>query len=116
VWDLALSGWGPDWYGDAAASFFSPLLDGRVLPPSSSDFGLFNDPTLNSLIDKALAATTTAAAAPIWHAADVEAMTQAAFFPITDPNWATLHGTQVHNAIDVPAIQQIDPTNVWLSS
>ncbi|HVM65902.1 MAG TPA: ABC transporter substrate-binding protein, partial [Acidimicrobiales bacterium] len=40
TWDLAHPGWSPDWYGDAAASFFYPLLDGRVLPPSSSNFGL----------------------------------------------------------------------------
>lgn len=114
TWDLALSSWGPDWYGDAAASFFSPLLDGRVLPPTSSNFGLFNDDKLNTLIDQALNATSTAQAAPIWHQADQEAMAQMAFFPITDPNWATLHGSRVHNAIFIPAFQQLDPTNVWL--
>ena len=63
VWDLSLAGWSPDWYGDAAASFFSPLFDGRMLPPTSTNFGLFNDPTVNAHIDQALAATTTAAAA-----------------------------------------------------
>ena len=29
VWDIALTGWGPDWYGDAAASFFSRCSPGR---------------------------------------------------------------------------------------
>src|SRR5262249_10249651 len=30
VWDLSLAGWGPDWYGDAAASFFEPLFFGST--------------------------------------------------------------------------------------
>ena len=116
TWDLSLAGWGPDWYGDAAASFFSPLFDGRILPPTSSNFGLFNDPKLNTIIDQALAAPNAAAAGTLWHQADVETMTQAAIFPITDPNTALLHGTQVHNCIYVAALQNCDLTNIWLSS
>lgn len=116
VWDLALAGWSPDWYGDSAASFFSPLFDGRVLPPTSSNFGLFNDPALNTMIDAALKAPTDAASAPLWHAADVEVMKQAAIFPIADPNRAQIHGSQVHNCIYVAQIDNCDPTNVWLSS
>ncbi|MGI8851158.1 MAG: ABC transporter substrate-binding protein [Acidimicrobiales bacterium] len=116
VWDLSLAGWGPDWYGDAASSFFLPLFDGRVLPPTSSNYGLFNDPTLNGLIDQATQATTSADAAKLWHQADVETMKQAAIFPITDPNQPLVHGTQVHNTIYIAAYEQFDPANVWLSS
>ncbi|HET9076931.1 MAG TPA: ABC transporter substrate-binding protein [Acidimicrobiales bacterium] len=115
VWDLSLAGWSPDWYGDAAKSFFEPLFDGRILPPTSSNFGLFNDPTVNSEIDKALAAKSSSAAAPLWHQADVQTMKDAAIFPITDGNLGLMRGSQVHNAIYVPEIEQIDPTNVWLS-
>lgn len=116
VWDLSLAGWSPDWYGDAATSFFGPLFDGRVLPPTSSNFGLFNDPTVNSLIDQANSATSLSAAGALWHQADAEVMKQAAIFPITDPNEAQIHGNQVHNCIYVAAIQNCDPTNVWLGS
>lgn len=115
TWDVSLAGWGPDWYGDAAKSFFEPLFDGRILPPNSSDFGFFNSPTVNNLIDQALKATSASAAASLWHQADVQVMKEAAIFPITDPNQPLMRGSQVHNAIYVPAIQQIDPTNVWLS-
>ncbi|HWG73734.1 MAG TPA: ABC transporter substrate-binding protein [Acidimicrobiales bacterium] len=115
VWDLSLAGWSPDWYGNAAASFFSPLFDGRVLPPTSSNFGLFNDPTLDPIIDQALKAPTVAQAASLWHQADMEAMQQAPIFPITDPNQPIIHGTQVHNDIYMAAYEQFDPTNVWLS-
>ena len=115
VWDVSLAGWSPDWYGDAAKSFFEPLFDGRIMPPTSSNFGLFNDPKVNSLIDQALGATSTSAAAPLWHQADVQVMKDAAIFPITDPNLGLMRGSQVHNAIYVPLLEQIDPTNVWLS-
>ena len=115
VWDLSLAGWSPDWYGNAAASFFSPLFDGRVLPPTSSNFGLFQDPALYPIIDAALKAPTVAQAAKLWHQADVETMKKAAIFPITDPNQPCFHGTQVHNAIYMAAYEQFDPTNVWLT-
>jgi peptide/nickel transport system substrate-binding protein len=116
VWDLSLAGWSPDWYGDAAKSFFEPLFNGNILPPSSSNFGLFNDANLNTIVDKALAATSTSDAAKLWHQADVETMSQAAIFPITNANLPLMRGSQTHNAIYVPALEQIDPTNVWLSS
>jgi peptide/nickel transport system substrate-binding protein len=113
-WDLSLAGWGPDWYGNAALSFFSPLLDGRIVPPTSSDFGLFNDPALNSLIDQASKATDLNTALGLWGQADQEAMKQAPFFPISDPNEACYHASQVHNVIYMPQFQTADFTNVCL--
>jgi len=116
AWDVSLASWAPDWYGDAAASFFFPLLDGRVLPPISSNFGLFNDPALAPIIDAANSAATPEAAATLWHKADVEVMSQAPIFPIASPNRAQIHGSQVHNCIYMAYIANCDPTNVWLSS
>ena len=116
VWDVSLAGWSPDWYGDAASSFFGPLFDGRVLPPTSSNFGLFNDPKVSSLIDQAESSSSTSAAGALWHQADMETMAQAAIYPITDPNESQIHGSQVHNCVYIAAIQNCDPTNIWLSS
>ena len=43
VWDLALAQWFPDWYGNAAASFFGPLFAGQpAFPPNGSNFGFYN--------------------------------------------------------------------------
>ncbi len=117
VWDLALAGWGPDWYGDAALSYFGPLFAGEpAFPPSGSNFGFLNDPTVNSLIAKASTSSTASAAATIWAQADQAVMKTAALYPITDPLQPNYHASYVHNAVYVPAIQQFDPTNVWLSS
>jgi len=116
VWDLAEAGWGPDWYPTGGKSYFLPILDGNNLPPNSSNFGFFNDPKLNSILQQALAAPTVSAASALWHAADVEAMAQAAVYPISAPNEPTVHGSQVHNCVYIGAVQGCDYANVWLSS
>ncbi len=115
-WDMAPAGWIPDWFGNAAASFFFPLFDGRVNPPSSSNWGEFNDPALATIIDQANSAATPEAAAVLWHKADVEVMTQAAIFPITSPNRVQIHGSRVHNCVYSAVWDNCDPTNIWLSS
>ncbi|TCC57498.1 ABC transporter substrate-binding protein [Kribbella pittospori] len=115
VWDLSLAGWGADWYGNAALSFFNPLFSGEPsFPPVGSNFGLYNDPETNDLIQQAIAAPTTDAAAELWAKADARVMDQAAFYPLTNNKQANYHAAQVHNAVYVPSMQNYDPTNVWI--
>lgn len=116
VWDISLAGWGPDWYGDAAVSFFKPLYFGAPsFPPIGSNFGFYDNASVNALIDQGAKASTTSAAAQIWGQADQKVMQDAPIYPITDPYQPLYHASQVHNAVYVPALQQFDPTNVWLS-
>ncbi|HET8593758.1 MAG TPA: ABC transporter substrate-binding protein [Intrasporangium sp.] len=117
VWDLAVAGWGADWYGNAALSFFNPLFSGEPsFPPVGSNFGLYNNPTTNDAIKKAANAKTEDEARSLWAAADKQVMSDAPFFPITNPKQANYHASQVHGAVYVPAMQNFDPTNVWLSA
>ena len=117
VWDMAVAGWGADWYGNAALSFFNPLFSGKPsFPPVGSNFGLYDDPTTNQMITKAAQAQTEDQAAGLWADADKQVMGQAPFFPITNPKQANYHASQVNGAVYVPAIQNYDPTNVWLSA
>jgi peptide/nickel transport system substrate-binding protein len=116
VWDLSLAGWGADWYGDAALSFFEPLFAGKpAFPPQGSDFGLYDSSATNALIKQATLAKTQDQAASLWGQADHQVMADAAFYPITNPRNVNYHAAQVNNAIYIPAIQNFDPTNVWLS-
>jgi peptide/nickel transport system substrate-binding protein len=116
VWDLSIAGWAPDWYGNAALSFFNPLFSGKPsFPPVGSNFGLYDSPATDALIKQAAAATTTDEALALWQKADEQVMRDAVFFPITSPLNANYHAAQVHNAVYIPAIQNFDPTNVWLS-
>ncbi|HYJ66876.1 MAG TPA: ABC transporter substrate-binding protein [Nocardioidaceae bacterium] len=117
TWDLALAGWAPDWYGNAALTFFKPLFSGEPsYPPYGSNFGLYSSPRTNALIPQAEAAPSQSQAAQLWAQADEQVMKDAVFFPITEPKQPNYHASQVHNAVFVPAIQNFDPTNVWLSA
>lgn len=116
VWDLALAGWGSDWYGNAALSFFAPLFSGQPsFPPIGSNYGFYDSPKTSALIQQAAAAKTQAESNSAWAQADRQVMEDAAFFPITQPVQANYRAEQVHNAVYVPAIQNFDPANVWLS-
>jgi peptide/nickel transport system substrate-binding protein len=117
VWDIALAGWGPDWYGDAAVSFFGPLYSGpAAFPPNGSNFGFYSDPAVTSMIAQGAKAATASAAATIWAQADQKIMQDAVIYPITDPQQPLYHAAYVHNAVYIPAVQQFDPTNVWMST
>ena len=121
TWDMSLAGWGPDWYGDAAVSFFNPLFygnDGKAgsaYPPNGSDFGFYNSAKVNDLIGQAGAQTDASKASALWIEADKQVMEDAAFFPITANNQVTYHASHVHNTVFIPTLQQIDPANVWLT-
>ena len=43
-------------------------------------------------------------------------MQDAPIYPISTQLQPLYHASYVHNAVYMPAIQQFDPTNVWLSS
>jgi peptide/nickel transport system substrate-binding protein len=115
AWDIALEGWGPDWYGNAALSYFKPLYAGKAsFPPGGSDYGFYDSAATNALVAQAQAAKTVDAAAALWHQADQQVMKDAIFFPITAPLWPNYRAKQVHNAVYIPTYQNYDPTNVWL--
>lgn len=117
VWDLAVAGWGADWYGNAALSFFNPLFSGQPsFPPVGSNFGLYDNPGTNAMIQQAAEAPTQEEAATLWSKADHKVMEDAVFFPITNPKQANYRASQVMNPVYVPSIQNFDPTNVWLTA
>jgi peptide/nickel transport system substrate-binding protein len=118
VWDIGMAGWGPDWYGDAAKSFFAPLFSGPASFPATggSNYGYYSNPAVTAKIDQAAALGDPAAAGKLWGQIDQAVMKDAPFFPITQDYQADYHSSFVHNAVYVPAIQNFDPSNVWLSS
>ena len=114
AFDLAIAGWGSDWYGNAALSFFSPLFDGPPsFAPNGSNFGLYDNPKTSELIDQAAAAPDDESDA-LWAEADKSVMEDAAFYPITSPKTANYHAKHLHNAVPMDAFQNYDPANVWI--
>jgi peptide/nickel transport system substrate-binding protein len=117
VWDLSSAGWGSDWYGNAALSYFAPLFSGPPsFPPVGSNFGYYDNPTTNALTRQATSAKSNQESLNLWAKADRQVMEDAAFFPITEPLQPNYRAQQVHNAIYLPTIQNFDPANVWLSA
>ncbi|MET9021501.1 ABC transporter substrate-binding protein [Actinopolymorpha sp. NPDC004070] len=115
VWDVSLAGWGSDWYGNAALSFFAPLFSGKPsFPPVGSNFGFYDSPAVNKLITQASTAKDESTAGSLWAQADQQVMKDAPFFPITNPVQANYHASQTKNAVYIPSLQNFDPANIWL--
>jgi peptide/nickel transport system substrate-binding protein len=114
-WDIGMFGWGSDWYGNAALSWFNPLYSCAAIVPAGSNYTYWCSKTVDNLVSQALVAPTTAAASTIWAKADEDVTEAAVTFQITQSLQANYHSSFVHNFVYVPAIQNGDPTNVWLS-
>jgi peptide/nickel transport system substrate-binding protein len=116
TWDIGMVGWGPDWYGSSALSFFNPLYSCSAVVPAGSNYTYYCNKADDALIASALKAPTTADADKIWAQLDENLTNAAVTYQITQDNQANYHSSFVHNAVYVPALQNFDPTNVWLSN
>ena len=117
TWDMASAGWGPDWFGNSAVSFFNPLYSspGGFPANGGSNFGYFSSNAVNNLINQALSQPTEAQADTYWAQADMQVMKEAAIYPITSVLQLATHAPYVHNAVFMTQWQNFDPANVWLS-
>jgi ABC-type transport system substrate-binding protein len=115
TWDITEPGWVPDWFGNNGRAIIEPLFDGRTYGPNSVDYGDYNNPKVDALIDKALATQDQQAAAALWHQADVQIMRDAAIIPIETQRLPLYHSSRVDNAIYSPFSENFDVTNLWLS-
>ena len=112
VWDISEPGWVPDWYGNNGRTIIEPLFDGRSYGPNSTDYGDYNNATVNSDIDKALAATSLTQSASFWHEADVQIMADAAIIPFQTQSTPIFRSSRVHNALFKPLCECYDVTQV----
>lgn len=114
TWDIALPGWVADWYGNNGRSMLAVLFDGRTFGPNTVNYGGYDNPRVNRLIDQALAAKTVGEAAKLWHEADLQIMRDAAFIPLQTQKLARYHSDRVHDAMYSPLSDQYELTNLWL--
>ncbi|MBO2449880.1 ABC transporter substrate-binding protein [Actinomadura barringtoniae] len=107
-WDIAAPGWVPDWYGNNGRTNIVPLFDGRHYGPNSTNYGGYNNPEVNALIDKALTAKEEDEAASSWAAADKKIMEDAAVVPFMNQKYPIFHSSRVSNALYLPQFQVYD--------
>jgi len=116
-WDMAFGAWFPDWVGNGSQSYFSPLLDGRQYAVGSTNYGDYNDATVNKDIDAALSTGSLSKAASDWAAADKQATAvDPAWVPLVQQALPQFIGANVVHAVYMPFIGGFDPTTLWLKS
>jgi peptide/nickel transport system substrate-binding protein len=113
-WDFAQPGWCPDWAGNAARTFFSPLFDGRTIADGSTNYGKWNDKFTNDAIDAALAEPTVEGAATTWAELDTYLIEKAVWAPVMTGKVYNYVGTRVKNYIYFPFSHGADFTNISL--
>jgi peptide/nickel transport system substrate-binding protein len=116
TWDIGMVGWGPDWYGTGTLTWFEPLYSCAAVVPAGSNYTYYCNNADDALMASALKAPTNAAADQDWAKLDENLTNAAITYQITQDYQGNYHSSFVHNAVYVPAIQNFDPTNVWLSS
>lgn len=113
-WDITEAGWVPDWFGNNGRSTVEPLLTSPCVNPTTN-YGCYNNATVNGDASKATAASDLSTAAGYWHQADLQALKDAVYVPMTNLNTALYKSTRVKNAIYDYTYLQYDVTQLWLS-
>ncbi|POM26318.1 Heme-binding protein A precursor [Actinomadura rubteroloni] len=114
-WDIAAPGWTPDWYGNNGRSVLQPLLDGRLYGPNSTNYGGYDSPDVDRLIDRALTASSPESAARLWRLADRRVMADAPIIPLLDRSTTVFHASRVRNAQFLPTASSYDYSRLWLA-
>jgi ABC-type transport system substrate-binding protein len=114
-WDIAAPGWVPDWYGNNGRSIIQPLFDGRAYGPGSTNYGGYDNPQVNALIDAALTAPDAQRAAGYWQQADQKIMEDAAIIPLLDRAQTLFRSSRVHGAYFLPTTAGYDYTRVFIT-
>jgi peptide/nickel transport system substrate-binding protein len=120
-WDMGQVAWVPDWFGNNGRTVIQALFQGPNCVVNTVNYGCYDDPAVNSLINQAEAASSQSAAGAAWHQADVDIMKDAAIVPIISQNFpqyssARVRGVGFSTAIFAPNIGDPDITNVWLAN
>jgi peptide/nickel transport system substrate-binding protein len=112
---LGAARWCPDYPGNGSRSFIGVLLDGRkISPTANNNFGAYNSPKVNALIDQAYATQDTRARNELWGRIDQQVMEDAAWAPLVYDREAFLWSSRVRNWTFTPWLSNPDITNLWL--
>jgi peptide/nickel transport system substrate-binding protein len=121
AWDMGQVAWVPDWFGNNGRTVIQALFQGPNCVVNTVNYGCYDSPTVNSLINQAETATSLSAAGSAWHQADVDIMKDAVIVPLLSQNFpqyssARVRGVGFSTAIFQPNIGEPDITNIWLAN
>jgi peptide/nickel transport system substrate-binding protein len=111
---LGAARWCPDVPGNGARSV-GVLLDGRLIrPTSNNNYGNYNNPKVNELIDRAYAARDDRAGTALWGQIDRLVMEDAAWAPLVYDREVFFWSSRLRNWKFSPWLTNPDITNLWL--
>ena len=112
---LGAARWCPDVPGNGSRSFIGVLLDGRDLSPTATNnYGHYNNPKVNSLIEEAYKTRDDQARVALWGQIDRLLMEDAAWAPLVYDREAFFWSSRVQNWTFSPWLSNPDITNLWL--
>jgi peptide/nickel transport system substrate-binding protein len=112
---LGAARWCPDVPGNGSRSVIGVLLDGRTISPTSNNnFGSYDNPRVNALIDQAYGARDDQARTTLWGQIDRLLMEDAAWAPLVYDREAFFWSSRVKNWTFTPWLSNPDITNLWL--
>jgi peptide/nickel transport system substrate-binding protein len=104
----------PDVPGNGSRSIIGVLLDGRTITAASNNYGNYNNPKVNDLIDQANAASDEQARTALWGQIDRLVMEDAAWAPLVYDRETFFWSSRVRNWTFTPWLANPDITNLWL--
>ncbi|MFD0206870.1 MULTISPECIES: ABC transporter substrate-binding protein [Saccharothrix] len=116
-WELALTGWEPDWYGNNARTYLQPLFDSRDVPEDGdwgSNFGRYRSERVNRLLTEALTCADEERAGGLFREVEAEVLGDGAIVPILFAHQYWWHSTRVRDWLPYPVLNG-DLTNLWLA-
>ncbi|HZD02011.1 MAG TPA: ABC transporter substrate-binding protein [Actinomycetes bacterium] len=112
---IGLARWCPDFPGNGARSFIGVLLDGRkITPTANNNYGDYNNPQVNSMIDEAYRTGDPQRRNALWGEIDRRIMQDAAWVPLVYERQPYFWSSRVMHWTFSPWISNPDITNMWL--
>jgi peptide/nickel transport system substrate-binding protein len=111
---LGAARWCPDYPGNGTRSV-GVLLDGRkITPTANNNYGNYDNPKVNKMIDEAYATADEPARNATWGQIDRLVMGDAAWAPLVYDREAFFWSARVRNWTFTPWLSNPDITNLWL--
>ncbi|WP_035302911.1 ABC transporter substrate-binding protein [Actinokineospora inagensis] len=111
-WDLAFTGWEPDWHGDNARTYLQPLFESR--PEGTWNLGFYTNPRVDRLLAAGREAQDRSAANAAYRAVEVEVLRDMAVIPVLFAHQYWFHSPRVRGWEPYPVLNG-DLTNLWLA-
>lgn len=116
-WDLALTGWEPDWHGNNGRVYLQALFDSSGVSDGDdwgTNFGHYRSARVNDLVNAALTSADRERADELFRAAEAEVLRDCAVVPILFAHQYWLRARHVRDWLPYPVLNG-DLTNLWLA-